>query len=170
LSNGLTSVTRRRALLATLAFALLAPLPVRADDADARKTVKKFYDWYLALPRHAWETHWHEVKALFDPVLFTRMQTALDREERERDEILDFDPFAAAQWDLQAYSLGQPVRSGDEVRVAITVLLNGNNGWNTHLVAVLRRSPSGAFAIYNFEYSNPTFNLRDDLEEALKAD
>lgn len=167
----IASMKRARACVLLGGTVALAAVPaaVRAQSSDAAVTVKTFYDWYLALPKHAWFDHFGQVKDLFDPGLYTMLQTALHREAAEHDVILDFDPFAGAQSDALAYAVGTPVASGNEMHVPVTSTLQGQPRWTAHLVVVLRKSASGKYVIYNIDYIKPSFNLRDNLQQNLKS-
>lgn len=70
---------------------------------------------------HEWTEHFGQVKALFDPTLYTMLLTVLHSKANQQEPILDFDPFVNAQWDAAAYSFGTPVTKGNDVHVLVTL-------------------------------------------------
>ncbi|MGP8102100.1 MAG: hypothetical protein ACLQHL_15290 [Candidatus Cybelea sp.] len=156
-------------LVACLAFA--ASGPAQASNAttvpSATVVVRNFYGWYLVQPNHEWTAHLSQIKATFDPNLYTMLQTVLHSKANQEEPIIDFDPFVNAQWDATSYVLGRPVVKGTEVRIPVTLNPAGRPNPKTTLIAILRTDASGRWVIYNFIY-DATFNLRDFLRKQLK--
>jgi hypothetical protein len=155
------------ALLLGAFLLAITPMAARSDDSRATSTLKKFYSWYHLQPNHEWTAHFGQVKALFDPGLYTVLETVLHSKANQQEPIIDFDPFVNAQWDAKSYALGTPIDKGADVQVPVTLNLSGSPNAKTTLTAVLRRNASGTYVIYNFIY-DPTFNLRDFLRKQLK--
>ena len=154
-------------LLAGAFLFAAAPIAAQSDDSAATAVIKKFYNWYLIQPSHEWTEHFVRIKALFDPGLYTMLQTVLHSKANQQEPIIDFDPFVNAQWDATSYAFGTPTTKGSDVRVPVTLNLSGHPNPKTTLIAVLRKNTSGSYVIYNLVY-NPTFNLRDFLQKQLK--
>ena len=148
---------------------LLAATPIRAqpDDSAAVAVLKKFYRWYERQPNHEWTRHYSQVKGLFDPGLYTMLETVWHSEANQHEAILDFDPFVNAQWDAASSAFGTPTTNGVDVHVPVTLTPTERLNPKTRLTAVLRKNASGSYVIYNLIY-DPKFNLRDFLEKQLK--
>jgi hypothetical protein len=144
-----------------------APIPARSGDSAATAVLKKFYGWYLLQPNHEWTEHFGQIKALFDPGLYTMLQTVLHSNANQQEPIMDFDPFVNAQWDAASYAFGTPTSKGNAVQVPVTLNLSGHPNPKTTLTAVLRKNASGSYVIYNLIY-DPAFNLRDFLQKQLR--
>jgi hypothetical protein len=154
-------------LLAGAFLFAAAPIPARSGDLAATAVLKKFYSWYLLQPNHEWTEHFGQIKALFDPGLYTMLQTVLHSKANQQEPIIDFDPFVNAQWDAASYAFGTPTSKGSDVQVPVTLNLSGHPNPKTTLIAVLRKNASGSYVIHNLIY-DPTFNLRDFLQKQLK--
>ncbi|MBV9736939.1 MAG: DUF3828 domain-containing protein [Candidatus Eremiobacteraeota bacterium] len=144
-----------------------APIPAQTGGSSATATLRKFYVWYLRQPSHEWTRHFSQIKAVFDPNLYTMLVTVLHSKANQREPIIDFDPFVNAQWDAASYALGAPTTKGGNVQVPVTLNLSGRPNAKTKLTAVLRKNASGSYVIYNLIY-DPKFNLRDFLSKQLK--
>lgn len=161
---------KRKLICTLLAGGLLfaaAPIPARSDNSAAVAVLKKFYAWYLIQPNHNWADRLGGVKSLFDPGLYTMLETVLHSEANQREPILDFDPFVNAQWDAKSYAFGTPTAKGADVLIPVTLNPSGHPNPKSKLTAVLFRNASGSYVIYNLIY-DPTFNLRDFLRQQLK--
>jgi len=154
-------------LLAGAFLFAAAPIPAGSDNSGATAALNKFYSWYLRQPNHEWTEHFGQVKALFDPRLYTMLQTVLHSKANQQEPIIDFDPFVNAQSDAASYAFGTPTTKGTDVQVPVTLNLSGRPTAKTRLTAVLRKNASSSYVIYNFIY-DPTFNLRDFLQKQLK--
>ena len=139
-----------------------APTPARSTTLDATAVLKTFYTWYFRVPNHNWSGRFAEVKALFDPGLYTMLQTVVHKEARAREPIMDFDPFVNAQYDVTAYALGTPVVKNSNVNVPVALTLYHGPNNKARLTAVLRKNAVGRYVIYNLVY-DPKNNLRDLL-------
>jgi hypothetical protein len=166
--NHMSGSMKRMLVCALLAGAFLlaaAPIPTRSEGAIA--VLKKFYTWYLRQPNHEWTEHFGQIRALFDPSLYTMLQTVLHSKANRQEPIIDFDPFVNAQWDAESYAFGTPITKETDVQVPVTLNLSGRPNAKTTLTAVLRKNASSSYVIYNFIY-DPTFNLRDFLQKQLR--
>lgn len=153
------------ALLAGAFLFTAAPIPARSDNAGATAVLNKFYTWYLRQPNHEWTAHFSQVKGLFDPSLYTALETVLHSKANQQEPIIDFDPFVNAQWDAESYAFGTPNIKGAGVRVPVALYRRLYP--KATLTAILRKNAAGSYVIYNLIY-DPTFNLRDFLLKQLK--
>ena len=158
---------RKLVVLAVLALLAAAPIPPRADDSGATAVLKQFYGWYERQPNHEWTEHFSQVKALFDPGLYSMLVTVLHSKANQREPILDFDPFVNAQWDAASSAFGTPTIIGIDVHVPVTLTPAQRLNPKTRLTAVLRKNASGSYVIYNLIY-DPTFNLRGFLQKQVQ--
>jgi len=161
---------KRKSVCALLVGAFLlagAPIPARSDDSGATSTLKKFYSWYSLQPNHEWTGRFGQVRSLFDPGLYTMLETVLHSKANQEEPIIDFDPFVNAQWDAASYAFGAPIARDAKVQVPVTLNLSGRPNPKTTLTAVLRKNAAGGYIIYNFIY-DPAFNLRGFLQKQLR--
>ena len=155
------------ALLASAFLFTASPIRAQPTTSDATVVLKKFYDWYLRLPNHNWDAHLDQVKSLFDPGLYTMLQTILHREARAHEEIMDFDVFVNAQWDAVAYAFGTPTAKNSSVNVPVKLTLSARE-LKTKLTVVLRKNAGGEYVIYDVIYDNAKSTLRGLLRTWLK--
>ncbi len=159
---------RKLVVLAVLALLAVAPAArASADNSSATAVLKRFYAWYERQPNHEWTEHFSQVKALFDPGLYSMLETVLHSKANQREPILDFDPFVNAQWDAASSAFGTPTINGVDVRVPVTLTPTQRLNPQTKLTAVLRKNASGSYVIYNLIY-DPKFNLREFLEKQVQ--
>jgi Protein of unknown function (DUF3828) len=137
-----------------------------AQEPGATAVVKDFYAWDLAQPNGNWTAHFDQAQRFFDAGLYQRIQASLARQLKNQDMIFDFDPFVNAQWNAAAYKFGTPAVKGADTQIPVTLTLSGRPNATSKLTMVVRQEATG-FVIYNIIY-DPTFNLRDYLQTALK--
>ena len=140
-----------------------ARIPTLADDSRETGALKKFYDWYIAHSADPWP-HFCQTKDLFDPGLFLLIQKGVLGSSTDHESI-DLDPFTSVtsgevgSW--ASYALGAPMVKRGDVYVPVALIPIAAS-WRPHLTAILRKSASGDYLIYDFAYDS--FNLRGKLQ------
>lgn len=148
------------ALAAIACIATACPAQSARAGSDPAAPVKKFYDWYYALPGD-WSTKLTEVQTVFDPALFSMIQRGVEA----GPDVIDFDPFINSQDGSKGYALGSPAASGTDYKVPL-VIMPDRGTFRGKLTVVVRKSAAGDYVIYNFAY--PGYDLRSYLQKALK--
>jgi Protein of unknown function (DUF3828) len=154
-------------LFATAILALAAVIPASAQSTPATNVVRHLYDWYFGAQRHRpgmWMNDLVHARPSLDPALYALLRAGVtyDNDHHSAD-ILDFDPFVAAQIDASSYAVGPPAGSGDRVVVPVTLTYR-HGGKNVVRVIVQREGTS--YRVYDIEGKD--YALRSLLTMNLK--
>jgi Protein of unknown function (DUF3828) len=97
--------------------------------------------------------------------LYASLQKAIEKQQAEKIELFEFNPFVDSQIEADSYSIGQP--SGNSSTSSVPVRLSFPKRKEQGLVRVIVVRSSSAWKIDNFVYPGGG-NLRRTLQEALK--
>lgn len=182
-------------LLSAAAPAGAAKAPPAAQTSGAAAVVVKFYNWYLLQHGHP-ESHFAQVKTLFDPELYDELSGSYFKSEGEKyqfyvnttpgqsiDKMSNFDPYVGAAAPATSFAVGFPAvghlsvpRSGAETQirevtfVPVTFAFGGTHAKRSITLLLLRNG--GAFQIYDIRYGRIPFYYAgqiSDLQTFLSA-
>ena len=154
-------------VLAAALLALTAVVPARAQSTSATAAVHGLYDWYFAANKKrqaGWMNDLAHARPYLDPGLLALLQHGIAYDVKNHSaDILDFDPFIAAQVPASSYNVGAPSGGGDRVVVPVS-LSYGRSGKGAVRVIVRREGTS--YRVYDIQTND--YALRALLTRNLK--
>lgn len=154
-------------VLAAAILVLAAALPVRAQSTPATSVVRRLYDWYFAAQAHRpgmWMDDLVHARPYLDPKLYALLRAGVTYDNAHHSaDILDFDPFIAAQIEASSFVVGAPAGTGARVVVPVTLAYR-HGGKNVVRVVVQREGTS--YRVYDIEGKD--YALRSLLTLNLK--
>ena len=105
-------------LLATAAF-FTSGISATAQTHDAKSVVNSFYATYAG-SRQGW-LHLTPLRQYLTPSLYSLLKKAATIQIQSHEEVLDFDPFANAQEQMQSFTVGNASVNGTTATVPVNI-------------------------------------------------
>jgi hypothetical protein len=150
-------------VLAFAAFLASGFAGASAQSSGAVDVVHSFYDWLMGNQQN-W-TDLSGAEQYFTPSLYASVKKAVGKEQSEKVEIFEANPFVDSQIEADSYSIGGPSGKGTTATVPVTFHFPNSKQVGTVRVVLVHNSVG--WKIDNFTYPGGG-SLRNTLQNALK--
>jgi len=109
----------RLVMLLTAAILFISGTCAGAQSRDAKSVVNSFYATYTG--RHLNWLQLSPLRQYLTPSLYSLLQKVATETTNSHEEILDFDPFANAQEEMQSFTVGTGSVNGTSATVPVNI-------------------------------------------------